>query len=512
YDLDNLNFLLVNDAAIIKYGYTREEFLKMNLKDIRPVEDVDKLLDDVKKSSGEISFSGEWHHKNNKGNIFLVEIISHSIIFNQKNARLLLANDITERKRAEEALRESELRFRSVWEKSTDGMRITNEEGIVVLVNDAYCKIVEKPHEEIEGKPMSTVYEEAKRTDVLQKHQERFRSRSIPAHLERELVLWNGKRTFLELSNTFLENSHQPTLSLSVFKDISERKRAEDELRLRETYQSAIIENQPGLVWLKNAEGRFLAVNNAFALSCGKQSAEEVLGKTDNDLWPPELAEKYRKDDEQVMQNAKPISIEELIIDKGEEKWFETFKTPVIDLEGKIIGTTGFAKDISERKRAEEKIHILSSRQQAILASVPDIIMEVDNNKIYTWANAAGLEFFGDDVIGKNASLYFEGEQETYNTVKPLFNGSENIIYVESWQRRKDGEKRLLAWWCKVLKDEKGKVTGALSSAQDITEHKLAEETLKKSEESYRFIVESTKAVIYHLKYSTMKYDYINPA
>jgi len=59
-------------------------------------------------------------------------------------------------------------------------------------------------------------------------------------------------------------------------------------------------------------------------------------------------------------------------------------------------------------------------------------------------------------VIGKEAAFYFEGEQDTYQTVQPLFSGNENVIYVESWQRRKDGQKRLLAWWCRVLKDENG--------------------------------------------------------
>jgi len=129
----------------------------------------------------------------------------------------------------------------------------------------------------------------------------------------------------------------------------------------------------------------------------------------------------------------------------------------------------------AERKRAEETLQALSSRYEAILAAVPDIIMEVDANKVYTWANQTGFEFFGEDVLGKEAAFYFEGEQDTYSTVQPLFDGDEDVIYVESWQRRRDGEKRLLAWWCRVLKDANGNVTGALSTAQDITERKQAE-------------------------------------
>jgi PAS domain S-box-containing protein len=147
-----------------------------------------------------------------------------------------------------------------------------------------------------------------------------------------------------------------------------------------------------------------------------------------------------------------------------------------------------------EKNRAEAAFKELYSQQEAILAAVPDIIMRVDSNKVYTWANKAGQEFFGDDVVGREASLYFEGEQDTYETVKPVFNGEEKVIYVESWQRREDGEKRLLAWWCRVLKDSDGRVSGALSTARDITERKWAEEELKRYQEHLEDQVEKRTA------------------
>jgi PAS domain S-box-containing protein len=119
--------------------------------------------------------------------------------------------------------------------------------------------------------------------------------------------------------------------------------------------------------------------------------------------------------------------------------------------------------------------------------------MEVDTNKIYTWANKPGIDFFGKDVIGKEADLYFVREQNVYAVVQPIFNVSEDIIYLESWQKRKDGQERLLAWWCRVLKDAQGNVTGALSSARDITDHKLAEEEIKRlTEELERRVIERT--------------------
>lgn len=130
---------------------------------------------------------------------------------------------------------------------------------------------------------------------------------------------------------------------------------------------------------------------------------------------------------------------------------------------------------LEDQKRAEDALSVLASRQEAILAAVPEIVMEVDNHKVYLWANQVGLDFFGDDVIGREAACYFVGEQVTYQAVQSLFNGQQDLTYVESWQRRKDGEARLLAWRCRVLRDEHGNITGALSSARDITESRLAE-------------------------------------
>ena len=158
---------------------------------------------------------------------------------------------------------------------------------------------------------------------------------------------------------------------------------------------------------------------------------------------------------------------------------------------------TSYEKEITESKRAEDAFRMLSLRQEAILSAVPEIIMEVDNNKIYTWANRPGQEFFGKDVIGKEASFYFEGEQETYGMVQPLFDGGEGIFYVESWQRRYDGEKRLLAWWCRVLKDNEGNVTGVLSSARDITENKKAHDELAKGHNLLLLLINNMPDRIY---------------
>jgi PAS domain S-box-containing protein len=140
------------------------------------------------------------------------------------------------------------------------------------------------------------------------------------------------------------------------------------------------------------------------------------------------------------------------------------------------------------RDRAEtaEALRVLSARHEATLDAVPDVIMEVDNDKTYTWMNRPGRAFFGEEAIGRPASDYFVGTQDTYSTVQPLFDGKDGLIYVESWQRRVDGEERLLAWWCRQLTDPNGRVTGVLSTARDITDLRRAEEAKDRAGEELK--------------------------
>jgi hypothetical protein len=137
YELESLRFLEANQAAIVKYGYSRKEFLSMNLKDIRPPEDIEILLENIRAGADEFSFSGEWRHKNRNGDIFLVEIISHSIKYNEKNARLVLVNDITERKKTEDKLK---LYIRAI-EQSSVSLNITDSQGDIIYVNSGFTAL-----------------------------------------------------------------------------------------------------------------------------------------------------------------------------------------------------------------------------------------------------------------------------------------------------------------------------------------------------------------------------------
>jgi len=112
YDRESFAFLAVNEAAVFHYGYSRDEFLSMTIKDIRSPEDVPALLDNATNGKMGVKAAGTWRHRKKDGSIIDVGILSHHLEFAGRNAKLVLANDITERKRAEEALRETEERLR----------------------------------------------------------------------------------------------------------------------------------------------------------------------------------------------------------------------------------------------------------------------------------------------------------------------------------------------------------------------------------------------------------------
>ena len=359
------NMLSANKVALQITGYTEEEVLKMNMLDILVPEHkrifkayLTKIYT-TGKAKGLMTIqtkTGErriWEYNNTLRTKGVAKPIVRGMV-----------KDITEQKRAEEMRHESELRFRLVWEKATDGMRLTNEEGIVVLANDAYCKMMEKPREEIVGKPLSIVYEESKHEEILRKHQERFRSRNIPTHLERELILWNGKKIFLELSNSFLENPHQPTLSLSVFKDITERKRTEEEIKMLAFALRSINE----CVSITDIQDKIIFVNESFRKTYG-YTDEELIGKN-------MLIVRSPNNPLEVVREILPATLRggwdgEILNRKKDGSEFPIALSTTI-IRGKAdepIALIGVARDITERRSIEKAIREYAEQYRTIVSS-----------------------------------------------------------------------------------------------------------------------------------------------
>ncbi|NMF57554.1 sensor domain-containing protein [Pseudanabaena yagii] len=141
YDIETLRFLAVNQAAINHYGYSEAEFLSMTLQDIRPPEDIPRLLEAISKVSVGFTESEVWRHCKKDGSHIIVSVSAHTLIYNNRKCELILINDVTQKMQAEEALKRAEARYRSIFENAIEGIFQSSVDGRFLIANPMLAKI-----------------------------------------------------------------------------------------------------------------------------------------------------------------------------------------------------------------------------------------------------------------------------------------------------------------------------------------------------------------------------------
>ncbi|MDE3056739.1 MAG: PAS domain S-box protein [Bacteroidota bacterium] len=242
FDSETLSFLEVNNAAIAHYGYSREEFLKMTIEDIRPAEEIPKLRADIEQHHRGLDRSGIWKHRKKDGTIISVEITSHEIPFAGKEAKYVLARDVTDLKQAEEALRESEQKFSIIFAKAPFAAALSKPtDGVLLDVNEAFEKMFGYSKQEVLGKTsleLGINPDAENRARILSELQTSGSAHNVELPLR---IKSRGTRYFL--TNIDMVKIGGEQFLLQTAQDITERKQAEEKIRnLNEELEKRVLE------------------------------------------------------------------------------------------------------------------------------------------------------------------------------------------------------------------------------------------------------------------------------
>ena len=311
--------------------------------------------------------------------------------------------------------------------------------------------------------------------------------------------LKNGEIRVVNVNSSPIE-IYNDTILFSIVKDITKEKRIEELYQKTIAYNRTLIDNLPILIWLKDENGNFLAVNQAFSNATTINNPELIVGKNDFDVWPKELAESYVKDDKEVLKSAKSKLVEEKILDGNEIKWFETFKSPVFSSDKKLLGTIGYAIDITDKLKTQEllkkqnsQLELEKTKLSSIIHAIPDLLWIKDKQGKYLLCNDRFEELYGEkkeqiigktdyDFIDKNLANFFKMQDtKASQSDKPISN-------YETLPFKSDGHiEQVHITKTKVLTND-GELYGILGLARDISELKEYEAKLKKQKNEFETI------------------------
>jgi PAS domain S-box-containing protein len=245
----------------------------------------------------------------------------------------------------------------SVWKNSLDGMRITDENGIIALVNDAYCRLVAMDASELEGQPFTASFcPSSLSPDVVEKYQQRFRQRSTEVHVEGEVVLRSRKIVYLEVTNSYVKSSDGKELLLSIFRDVTERKVAEQALQESEKKYHELFEHAVQGMFQSTVDGRLIAANPALLRMLGYASLQE--------LADVDLAEALYVNPEDRRSLSKTLEEQglcsgvELQLKRKDGRAITVLEhsRAVRDEEGDVLRYEGIIEDITARKGLEARV------------------------------------------------------------------------------------------------------------------------------------------------------------
>ena len=262
------------------------------------------------------------------------------------------------RRRAEEQLRETQALFEQLFESAPDGVLVADAEGVITRVNSQTEKMFGYKRAELIGQSIEILVPDRFR-EVHVGHRKAYRAdphlRAMGSGLDLYAKRKDGTQLPVEIMLSPIQDGNGGLVVLAVVRDITKRKRAEEALKASEQQLQSILDNSTTLIFLKDLEGRYLRLNRSFAEVLGISQAQ-ARGKTDYDLFPKEIAEKLRVNDQRVVEAGKPMEFEQVLKQEGGPRTYLSVKVPLFDPAGKPYALAGVSTDITERKKAEEAL------------------------------------------------------------------------------------------------------------------------------------------------------------
>lgn len=397
-------FLDVNDSGATMLGYRRDEILARCIADTVVPEEIPRIAEEVERVADGLIVTSEWYLLRKDGTTFPGEIVAQCL---PDGRRLGILRDITERRRAEAALRASESFHRQTLESIPGMVFITRPDGYFDYLSQPWVDYTGVPMPGHLGDGWRALLHPEDRAHVLAAWHEATVQRR-PYDLEYRIKRHDGAyEWFHVITRPICDDCGGVIRWLGVAMNIERRMQAEQSLAARHDELKALIDTMPAMVCVKDAELRYVVINRA-ACAVTERNSDDVIGLGDADVLPAELARASQESDRLVVNSGQPVcGIEHSWSDRtGMTHWLSTSKTPLVDGDGRFTGLVGVSVDITELKRGEERRLIALARQRDALVRevrhrIKNHLQGVTGLLRSTIARSPGIAAPLEETIGK---------------------------------------------------------------------------------------------------------------
>jgi len=413
---------------------------------------------------------------------------------------LVQIQDITLRKQAEEALRESELKYRTLMDGMSEAVMRVDNDDVVQFVNPQFCQLTGYGEDELLGRVGCEIYFDPEQQELI-REKNRLRLERVTDAYETVMRKKNGEELLVRISGSPVTAARgQVTGSIGVITDITARKRAEQALRESEEKFRILIQNQGEGIAMADLEERFTFANPAAEVLFGVPPGKLVGRKLEDFMAPEQFTEVLEQTWKRNFGEKSSYELEILRPD-GERRSLLVTACPRNDPQGKFLGTFGIFRDITLRKQAEEELARLSRQNELVLSSAAEGIMGLNLQGNHTFVNPAAAKMLGyeaEELLGRpshstwhhtkpDGSPYPREECPIYAAFR---DGAVHRVSTDVFWR-KDGVSFPVEYASMPIY-EQGRLAGAVVTFSDITLRKQAEEDLRESEQRFRAIFDNS--------------------